>query len=172
MTSMAKTEYARRPPQLYGAGRVAGYLTLVAVIATAIASVVGFLSVIAITFPLSLFAFMWLSELPSWLWNGAILAAPVTLLLLPVTAMIGRQHPVILYFALPVVGLVGGILAMRSWSSIRESAPAFMTYAKTYLSFVPPSVSGPGGELPIVAGAIAGLVAGAFFSAAIYEMRR
>jgi hypothetical protein len=151
------------------AGSIA-YLMLVSVCATALAAVVGVLFVIMIALPFSLLgASQWLNGL----WNGALWAIPVTAIPLPATVAIGRSHPVILYFALPVVGLIGGLIAMRFWSGAYASALELFQYAKTYLSFDhPPSTEEPGGTLWLMAGALAGLAAGAFFSAAVYEMRR
>jgi hypothetical protein len=170
MEAAAMTEYAE--PQINGASGTAAYLVLVGVFATAIAAVVGFLFVVAISFPLSLFAVFVPSRIPNWLWNGAVSASPVTLVLLPTAVVIGRRHPIILYFALPLVGLIGGILAMKLWFHIGTHWPELSSFAKAYLSFELPFTKSPGNELLIWTGAIAGLVAGAFYSGAVHEMRR
>ena len=170
MAATAMTGHAE--PRIDGASKTAAYLFLVSIFATAIAAIVGFLFIIAISFPFSLVALFLLPQISGWLWNGAILAAPVTLVFLPIAVVVGRQHPVILYFALPLVGLIGGIIAMKLWPQVGAHRPELSGPTKTYLSFDLPSSKSLGHELMILTGAIAGLVSGAFYSAAIHEMRR
>ncbi|HKY88233.1 MAG TPA: hypothetical protein VJL90_15855 [Pseudorhodoplanes sp.] len=157
---------AKRP---IGVVECVGYLALVSICATALAALAGFLFVIAIGgFPLLFLAVGYFPLGLRWLWNGALLAVPVTVLLLPATVVVGRSHPVALCFALPIVGLIGGVIAMNVWPSAYASAPELFQYAKTYLLFDRPPTEWPF----LVAGAVAGLVAGIFFSRAVRKMHR
>jgi hypothetical protein len=133
MAATAMTGHAE--PRIDGASKTAAYLFLVSIFATAIAAIVGFLFIIAISFPFSLVALFMLPQISGWLWNGAILAAPVTLVFLPIAVVVGRQHPVILYFALPLVGLIGGIIAMKLWPQVGAHWPELSGPTKN-LSFI------------------------------------
>ena len=148
------------------------YLVVVSLLATAVATIVGTVFIMAIGFPLSLAAIIVWPVILSWLWNGAILATPVTLVLLPAAVALGHRHPAILYFLLPLVGLVGGLIAMKVWPHIAGSWPELAGFAKTHLAFYQPARETGGHQLPLLAGAISGLCAGAVFSAAVHEMRR
>jgi len=148
------------------------YLVVVSIFATALAAMVGFLFIVGVGFPFSLMAAFFLPQVLGWLWNGALFAAPVTLILLPGVVLLGHRYPVALYFMLPLIGLVGGIIAMKMWLNIGTYSPEFAGLAKTYLAFELPTSKHLGDELGVLTGAIAGLFAGAFFSAAVREMRR
>lgn len=100
------------------------------------------------------------------------MAAPVTLLLLPAVAALGRRYPTSTYFALPVAGLLGGALTTTLLSLASASFPELFGWARTQLGlgFLP---SGSVGDWLIVfLGAFAGFIAGVFYSAAFREMRR
>jgi hypothetical protein len=143
----------------------------VGIIATVIAAMAGIALVIAITFPFSaLYVVFYNYQFLIWLWSGAVFAAPVTLMLLPGTAILGKNHPIVLYFLLPFVGLTGGIVAMKIWSVIRDNTLGFVGYAKGIFPMGIPSFDGPGGEIFVWTGAVAGLIAGCIFSAAVREM--
>jgi hypothetical protein len=135
------------------------YLIFVSLSATLIAGVVGFLFIAVATLPLSLFAVVLWPAVVYFLILGVLFAAPVTLVLLPATAFIGRKRPLALYFVLPIVGAFGGFLAMEYWASFEMGFSA-----------------GPGEsatrDLFKWAGLIAGFAAGGVFSAAVREMRR
>jgi hypothetical protein len=151
-----------------GVAECAGYLALVSICASALASLAGFLSVIAVTLPMSVLVLIFPKQLLIMLWKGALLAAPVTMMLLPATVAVGRGRPMALYFALPIVGLIGGVMTMKFWPSVYASAPQLFQYAKTYLLFDPP----PTDWTFLVIGAVGGFFAGVFFSFAVRKMHR
>ncbi len=151
---------------------VAVYLCVVGLVSTVLAALTGIALSLALGFPLSMMAmlFVW-PQFPLWLWNEALLATPVTLVLLPVTAAFFHKQPTLLYFALPFLGTAGGAAAIILWIRLGVSWPEFAVFAKANLSFELPG-PGYGSNLTISVGAVAGLVAGLVFSAATREMRR
>jgi hypothetical protein len=160
----------RRAPLAPSYGTAATFLIFVGLVATLIAAVVGIAFVLMITFPLSLFALLGIFQFFTWVWSGAVLAAPVTLVLLPGAAILGKNHPFALYFSLPIIGFAGGFLAMKTWAAIQRGAPNLVSDAKLLFPMGIPPVDE--GEIFKWAGAVAGLIAGCVFSAAVREMAK
>ncbi|HEY4140996.1 MAG TPA: hypothetical protein VGM57_06260 [Pseudolabrys sp.] len=166
------SQILRQTPLTSSSSTAATYLIFVALVATLVAAMVGILFVLTVTFPFSLFALLGVSQFFTWVWSGAVLAAPITMILLPATAALGKSRPIVLCFLLPVVGLIGGVFAMRVWSVIQHNAPSVISGLKVVFPMGLPSVDSPGGEIFIWASAVAGLIAGCIFSAAVHEMRK
>ncbi len=130
---------ALETPALYALGTMA----------TLVAALVGTLLGMIITFPLSLFAVFFFPILIAAFVGAAMLAAPVTFLLLPLTARLMRGHPILAQLAIPLVGFVAGGAMISGWIAVG----------------VPPHDSwGPYGAI----GMISGLSGGAFFGRGLH----
>lgn len=95
-------------PALYGLG--AG--------ATLVAAAVGTLLGIIFLFPMSLLAIIFFPMLFFWAALAALLAAPVTLLLFPLTAQLLRNHPILAQIAIPLLGTVAGYGIISGWIAL------------------------------------------------------
>jgi hypothetical protein len=151
-------------------GKALAYFIFVGCVVTAIAAIFGICVILVATFPFSLLGLLRPSQFFVWLWSGLVFAAPVTLMLLPGSAMLGLKFPNALYFSLPVIGLLGGYLAMRVWPSVEAATPYFLRDGLFPMGKV--HSGSPSDDLFIWTGAFAGLIAGAIFSAALCEVRR
>jgi ABC-type amino acid transport system permease subunit len=99
---------ALETPALYALGAMA----------TLVAALVGTVLAMIITFPLSLFAVLFFPLLIAGVVSAAVLAAPVTFLLLPLTAQLMRGHPILAQLAIPLVGFVAGGAAISGWIAV------------------------------------------------------
>jgi hypothetical protein len=120
-------------------------------IATLAAAVVGAVLVVIIGFPMSLLAVIFFPVFLGGVLLGAVLAAPVTLLLFPLTWQLMRGHPILAQFAIPAVGFVAGGAIISGWIAVGV------------LPHQPGSY-----ELFSVVGMISGLSGGGFFVRGLY----
>jgi len=88
------------------------------VMATAIAAFVGAVLVVIITFPMSILAVIVFPVFLGGVVLAAVLAAPVTLLLFPLTWQLLRAHPILAQFAIPVVGFIAGGAIISGWIAV------------------------------------------------------
>lgn len=105
---------------------------------------------------------------PIWRWliNAIIMASPLTLALLPTVAMLGRANRFLSYI-FPLVGLIGGLVAMKLWSLLGRSVPA----VKNLLDFYP-LYHDFSALYWLLAGALGGLAAGGVFTANVVRVRQ
>ena len=157
-----------QPSSRIGFARTVGYLAVASIAATILAGIVSLLFIFVAIFPMSLAGMFFMSAFLQGLWKSAVQISPVTFLLLPAIAIVCLPHRLILRIAAPVVGLVGGVTAMVFWSSMRETAPRFLDFTKTYLSFEPQPINLLGAGV----GAAAGFSAGLVFAIAIPKVSR
>lgn len=126
-------------PALFGLGALA----------TLVAAAIGTFLGLVITLPLSLLFIILFPLLLGPFLLAAILAAPITLLLLPLTALALRGHWILAQFAIPVVGLISGYAIIPGWIA---------------LGVLPINSH----ELFSAVGMISGLSAGGFFVRGLY----
>jgi hypothetical protein len=119
--------------------------------ATLVAALVGTVLAMIIFFPMSLLAIVIFPVLLGSILLAAILAAPVTLILLPLTYQLMRKHPIIAQLAIPAVGFVAGGGIVFGWIA----------------AGVLPSQSGSR-EVFSAIGMISGLSGGGFFVRGMY----
>ena len=94
-------------------------------ISTLIAAAVGTLLGLIAMLPLSLvFVFIFPMLLYPFV-VAIVLAAPITLLLFPVTAMLLRDRPILAQIAIPLLGAAGGYAIIPGWSAL--GIPAWIT---------------------------------------------
>jgi hypothetical protein len=125
--------------------QVSGHLALSAM-ATLIAALVGALAAIVITAPLSLIALIIFPIILKYLVLAAMLAAPVTFGLFPLTCWLVGRRPILAQLLIPLVGFIGGGAVISIWIST---------------GVLPHSPNSH--ELFSAVGMIAGLSAGAFY---------
>jgi len=139
---------------LAGIGWV-GFAAVTSALATLGAMLLGLGIVFVILLPFSLMMLM-----PPFLWHALwaafLLAAPTTFVILPVCAVLMRRRVTTSLYALPILGLVSGAVTVWSMGRWFREAPSG-------------SVSL---EILLIAGALAGLSAGALFGRALLEVRR
>jgi hypothetical protein len=126
-------------------------LVALSAMATLIAAVAGTVIGMIVTFPLSLFALIFFPMIPGYLLLAAVLAAPVTLGLFPLTYRLVRGHPTMAQLAIPTVGFVGGGAVISVWIAV---------------GVLPHGPSGH--ELFSPIGMVSGLCAGAFYVRGLY----
>jgi hypothetical protein len=119
--------------------------------ATLAAALVGAVLVVIIGFPMSLLAVIFFPVFLGGVLLGAVLAAPVTLLLFPLTWQLMRGHPILAQFTIPAVGFVAGGAIISGWIAVGV------------LPHQPGSY-----ELFSAVGMIAGLSGGGFFVRGLY----
>ncbi|MBR0754453.1 hypothetical protein JQ604_19900 [Bradyrhizobium jicamae] len=96
---------------------VPGLLALGAT-ATLVAALVVAIIATVLTFPFSILAILIFPIFLFGLVLAAILAAPVTLAVLPLTYRLMRSHPILAQLAVPLVGLAAGGAAACFWIAI------------------------------------------------------
>jgi hypothetical protein len=99
---------ALETPALYALGAMA----------TLAAALVGTILSVILTFPMSVLAIIFFRVLLGAVILAAVLAAPVTLLLFPLTWQLLRGHPILVQFAIPVVGFVAGGAIISGWIAV------------------------------------------------------
>ena len=99
---------ALETPALYALGGMA----------TLIAAIVGTILAVIITFPMSLLAILFFPAILGGVLLAAVLAAPVTFLLFPLTYQLMRGHPIMAQFAIPLVGFVAGGAVICGWIAV------------------------------------------------------
>ncbi len=87
-------------------------------IATLVAAVVGTIFAVIIALPLSLLAIIFFPILLGCVLLGAVLAAPVTLILFPLAYELMRGRPILAQFAIPVVGFIAGGAIISGWIAV------------------------------------------------------
>ena len=87
-------------------------------IATLVAAVVGTILAVIIALPLSLLALIFFPILLGCVLLGGVLAAPVTLILFPLSYELLRGRPILAQFAIPVVGLIAGGAIISGWIAV------------------------------------------------------
>ena len=117
-----------------------------AAIATGIAALTGTIFALMVTFPLSLILVIFFPTLLLCLLLAAVLAAPVTLGLFPLTYPLVKGRPLLAQLVFPLVGVAGGRIVMWIWFALG----------------VMPSAPRSWEEFSAI-GMISGLSAGAFF---------
>jgi len=119
--------------------------------ATIVAALVASVMAAAVTFPMSLLAILIFPIFIGGVLLAAVLAAPVTCVLLPLTHRLMRNHPISAQFAIPLVGLAAGGAIISFWIAV---------------GVLPQQ---PGSfELFSAIGMISGLSGGAFFVRGLY----
>jgi hypothetical protein len=88
----------------------------VGIISTGIAALIGTVFTLIMTLPLSILVIFFPFLLIVGAALGVVMAAPVTLGLLPLTYQLVRGLPVLAQLIYPAVGLVGGGAIMQLWS--------------------------------------------------------
>jgi hypothetical protein len=143
-----------RPWEVYLKTRSAletpGLLALSAV-ATLIAGLVGTVFGVILAFPFSLLALIFFPVILGCVILAAVLAAPVTFGLFPLTYHLMRGHPILAQFAIPLVGFVGGGTVILIWIAIGVLPQAPHSH-----------------EVYSAIGMVSGLSAGAFFVRGLY----
>jgi hypothetical protein len=86
--------------------------------ATLIAALVGTILGVILAFPFSLLALIFFPVILGCVALAAVLAAPVTLLLFPLTWQLLRGHPILAQFAIPVVGFIAGGAIISGWIAV------------------------------------------------------
>jgi hypothetical protein len=86
--------------------------------ATLAAALVGAVLVVIIGFPMSLLAVIFFPVFLGGVLLGAVLAAPVTLLVFPLTWQLMRGHPILAQFTIPAVGFVAGGAIISGWIAV------------------------------------------------------
>jgi hypothetical protein len=86
--------------------------------ATLAAALVGVVLVVIIGFPMSLLAVIFFPVFLGGVLLGAVLAAPVTLLVFPLTWQLMRGHPILAQFTIPAVGFVAGGAIISGWIAV------------------------------------------------------
>jgi hypothetical protein len=129
---------------------VSGLLALSAM-ATLIAALVGTITTIIITAPLSFLALIIFPIILRYLVLAAVLAAPVTFGLFPLTYRLVRGRPILAQLLIPAVGFVGDCAIISAW------------IAAGVLPHSPDSH-----QLFSAIGMISGLSAGAFYVRGLY----
>ena len=86
--------------------------------ATLVAALVGTILGVIITFPMSVLAIIFFPVILGAVILAAVLAAPVTLFLFPLTWQLMRGHPILAQFAIPVIGFVAGGAIVSGWIAI------------------------------------------------------
>jgi hypothetical protein len=137
------------------AGRlgIVTYLGLVGFFATLLSALTGMVLVMIVTAPMSLISVLLFPLLMAPFGWALVYAAPVTLGVLPLAAALLRARPVTAQLVLPLVGAAAGGATMQIWATL-DRWP------------------GPGSDVLVMIGAIAGCVAGAIFGRATGEIRR
>jgi hypothetical protein len=102
------TRSALETPALYALGAMA----------TLVAASVGAILAVVVAFPMSLLAIIFFPVFLGGVLVAAVLAAPVTLLLFPLTWQLLRGHPILAQFAIPVVGFVAGGAIISGWIGV------------------------------------------------------
>jgi hypothetical protein len=103
--------------QRRGVFETPGILGLAAT-STLVAASVGTILFLVIGFPMSLLAIIFFPVLLFGVLLGAVLAAPVTLMLFPLTYELLRGHPILAQFVIPLVGFVAGGAIMSGWVAV------------------------------------------------------
>jgi hypothetical protein len=73
---------------------------------------------VIIGFPMSLLAVIFFPVFLGGVLLGAVLAAPVTLLVFPLTWQLMRGHPILAQFTIPAVGFVAGGAIISGWIAV------------------------------------------------------
>ena len=108
---------------------------------------------LAAVWPISIFAKNFAPTVMFSLAHGAVYAAPVTLVVLPIAGWFLKYRPSRALIILPLIGTVSGIAVMWCW--INFSVLPYGGVGDTYL---------------MLAGLFGGLVAGAFFGHSVYRV--
>jgi hypothetical protein len=145
--------------QIFESRRSARYIASIGVISTlstAIAMLTGVCFVAAITVPTSLALFLMPALLIQVLVYACQYLAPVTLALLPATAIAFGGRTNLALIVLPVVGMAGGAMSILARHLLTSSS-------------LP---GGPGFAALLAASMIAGLAGGGFFGHALHELNK
>ena len=137
-----------------GSARIA-FLGLLSFFASVVAAIVGTLIMVVGGYA---FVFVFFPVALPWaLWMGFKLSLPVTLGVLPTINLIVKSSSAVRLLILAVGGFIGGGFTILCWLAAVAAHPP------------QPSV---GSQLIILAGALAGAVAGVFYGAALHEIKR
>ena len=99
---------ALRTPALHALGAMA----------TLVAALVGTTLGVIIAFPMSVLAIIFFPILLGAVVVAAILAAPVTMVVFPLTSELLRGHPILAQFAIPIIGFVAGGAVISGWIAV------------------------------------------------------
>ena len=86
--------------------------------ATVVAASVGTIVGVIIFFPMSVLAIIFFPILLGAIFLAAALAAPVTLILFPLTWQLMRGHPIMAQLAIPVIGFIAGGAIISVWIAV------------------------------------------------------
>lgn len=125
----------------------------ISIIATLIAAFIGTAIVLIATAPFSLLAIIVFPIYLASLVAAAVLAAPLTFVVLPLTYLLLKGRPILTLLVMPIVGLIGG---------------GFVMYAWVELGLLPRQYDQITQQLFSIAGMLSGFSAGAFYGRSVY----